>query len=167
MLAIQVEPCVGQAPEDARDDELTRLLTDCFLGGGFTTPERAARAFQASAVRARGELLVVRRDQHGGLAGMVLLVPPSSPARRFARSDEAELHLLAVRSDDRGRGVGRALVSAAIARARASGYRQLLLWTQPAMVAARALYASLGFVHRQERDFEESGRAFLFHELPL
>lgn len=45
----------------------------------------------------------------------------------------------------RGKGVGRALLEALIARARAMGYSALRLGTVTEMTAARTLYASLGF----------------------
>jgi putative acetyltransferase len=46
----------------------------------------------------------------------------------------------------RGRGVGRALLETLIARAREMGYQAVRLGTVAEMTAARALYASLGFV---------------------
>jgi putative acetyltransferase len=46
----------------------------------------------------------------------------------------------------RGKGVGRALLETLIAHARSLGYHQLRLGTLTEMTAARALYASLGFV---------------------
>ena len=46
----------------------------------------------------------------------------------------------------RGKGVGRALLETLIARAREVGYRAIRLGTIADMTAARALYASLGFV---------------------
>lgn len=46
----------------------------------------------------------------------------------------------------RGRGVGRALLETLIAHARTLGYHHLRLGTIAEMTAARALYASLGFV---------------------
>ncbi|MFO0748959.1 MAG: ribosomal protein S18-alanine N-acetyltransferase [Myxococcota bacterium] len=58
--------------------------------------------------------------------------------------DEVELHQVAVRPDARGRGIAKALVQSLLADARARGER-VLLEVRAGNVAARALYASLGF----------------------
>jgi ribosomal protein S18 acetylase RimI-like enzyme len=142
------------------DAEIERLLHRVYVDGGFTPPEIAATAFVPAAVGARGQVLVVRDPD---VVGMVIVVPPGSPAARLARADEAELHLLAVAPEARGKGVGAALVRAAIETARAP----IVLWTQPAMVAAQRLYVAAGFVRAPERDARIaaiSGRAFLVFE---
>jgi len=66
----------------------------------------------------------------------------------------------------RGQGVGRALLETLIARARALGYHAVRLGTVAEMTAARALYASLGFVpierYRQDEIVDTE-----FYELTL
>ena len=67
-------------------------------------------------------------------------------ARKRLPDRACELKRLYVRRDGRGRGLGRALAEAAVAEARRLGYATLRLDTLPAMKAASAIYASLGFV---------------------
>ena len=84
----------------------------------------------------------------GQRAGSVLLVRRSPTV--------AQLRLLLVQPDARGLGLGARLTDACIAFARARGYRRIVLWTQSNLTAARAIYASRGFVLKSS----ESNRAF-------
>lgn len=68
----------------------------------------------------------------------------------------AKLRLLILRPEARGLGLGGRLTDECIAFARAAGYRKLVLWTQSTLLAARAIYASRGFVLKQS----EPNRAF-------
>jgi len=154
---IVVEP-LEHSPQ--ADSALEALLYETYVRGGFTDAILAS-SLLAAAVRARGEVLAAldRTD----LLGTVTVVAPSSSARRLATREEFELHLLCVRSDARRRGIGEALVRAALQRAKAEGARGVVLWTQPSMEAAQRLYRRCGFERDPSADFNRAARQFLVH----
>ena len=154
---IVVEP-LEDSPQ--ADSALEALLYETYVRGGFTDAILAGTLLGAT-VRARGEVLAAR--DRSELLGTVTLVAPSSPARRLAMPDEFELHLLCVRPDARRRGIGEALVRAALQRARVEGARGVVLWTQPTMDAAQRLYRRCGFERDESAGFSRGARQFLVH----
>jgi ribosomal protein S18 acetylase RimI-like enzyme len=87
------------------------------------------------------DLLVAELD--GRVVGYVRLIRASDlPSHQHVRALEG----LAVHPDAQGRGVGRALVLAAVEAARAAGARKLSLRVLGPNAPARALYARCGFV---------------------
>jgi len=144
------------------DPELSELLGQVYVTGGFTTREDAALLFEPSAVRNRGVLIGAREKHQSILAGIIIVVPPESPARRLATNNEGEIHLLAVKPEYRRHGLGRMLVEEAIARASQNGYSKLILWTQFTMDAAQRLYEATGFV--QTNNMTRNGRDFRVYE---
>jgi len=82
-----------------------------------------------------GRLLLARHD--GKLAGCIAL--------RKIDDGVCEMKRLFVRSEFRGRGIGRALAEKVIADARTIGYSSMRLDTLASMREAITLYRSLGF----------------------
>ena len=60
-------------------------------------------------------------------------------------SERAHLARVVVRPDARGRGLGKALIEAVLARAAAAGFRRVTLYVYNDNVEATRLYARLGF----------------------
>ncbi|MFJ4469090.1 GNAT family N-acetyltransferase [Streptomyces sp. NPDC089424] len=91
---------------------------------------------------------------HERVLGGVTFVPSGGPMADIAAPDEAEIRMLAVARQARGRGVGEALVRACVERARAlDGCAGLVLSTQRTMHAAHRIYERLGFTRTPERDW--------------
>jgi ribosomal protein S18 acetylase RimI-like enzyme len=104
----------------------------------------------------------------GKLLGTVMLEPWSADSEISGGPDEPEVRAFAVAPWAQGRGVGRALMLAAIDAAAASGARRLLLCTQPQMKTAQRLYHSLGFIRVPELDWSPvPGVTLLGFSLPL
>ena len=97
----------------------------------------------------------------GRRVGSVMLVKKSARV--------AQLRLLLVEPEARGRGVGERLVSACIAEGRRRGYAKLVLWTQANLKSARRIYQGLGFRLARKTPHAEFGVRLTgeYWELPL
>jgi ribosomal protein S18 acetylase RimI-like enzyme len=114
-----------------------------------------------------GPTTVLVAVEDGRILGSVTLelTTKLDPDRNLA-PDEAHLRMLGVAPEAQGRGVGRALVEAAVALARTAGKERLTLGTMPEMAAARHLYEKMGF--RSGTPAEHApGQCHLTYELAL
>jgi predicted N-acetyltransferase YhbS len=107
----------------------------------------------AVADRAADSVVLVAVDADGELLGGVTYVPDAGRAMsEFDDPDAAGIRMLAVRPDRQGAGVGRALTTACIERARAEGRPRVVLHSTDFMTVARGMYARMGFVEAPQLD---------------
>lgn len=102
----------------------------------FDSDRLSRRSFRHLLTRGNAILLVDTGDS--GLRGYALL-------RFRAHSDDARLYSLAIHAHHRRQGIGRALLSAAEATARAHGARRLVLEVREDNQPAARLYERMGF----------------------
>ncbi|MBB5794901.1 DNA-binding MarR family transcriptional regulator/GNAT superfamily N-acetyltransferase [Streptomyces caelestis] len=87
----------------------------------------------------------------GRPVGCVMCVRDDAPGA-------ARLRLLLVEPDARGLGIGDRLVGAVVGFAREAGYREVVLWTNDVLAAARRVYQRHGFVLVAEKPHRSFGR---------
>ena len=165
-MAFHISVC-RNTPEEFKS--IASLLISAFVDEGHTDAAHAGLLTSPTELQKRGEIFLARDGSNSGeLLGMAILVRPISPARQVAEADEAELHLLAVSTIARGRGIGAALTQACEARALAAGFKKMVLSTQPTMKAAHHVYERLGYNRNPARDWTRAnGRSFLVYEKSL
>ena len=138
-------------PEDAT--VVARLLAEFRTYTGRDWPPEAT-------MRASVERLIARDDTEYLLGGEPAMGVVQLRYRHSVWFDADDCHVedVFVRAEARGSGLGRALVSAAIERARLRGCRRLELDTGEENAPALALYRSLGF----RSGDDEPGRLAVF-----
>lgn len=130
------------------------VTVEAFVGDGHTRPDSDyVHRLRDAAARNREAELLVAVDEAGAVLGCVTFAPGGNPWANVAGPNEGEIRMLAVGAAARGRGVGRALVAAAMDRSRELGLAGMAFSTQPAMVFAHRIYHSLGFARAPERDW--------------
>ena len=157
---------------DARPDEFAEIgdiRVEAYRADGFLSPGSGyVPRLHALGADGLGQVLVAAGGPGGGLLGTIMLQVWPDGGELVQGPGEAEIRALAVRSQARGRGIGRALLAAVIDRAVSAGIGHLLLLTQPEMKAAHYLYEKAGFSRLPERDWvPEPGVNLLAYELNL
>ena len=124
-------------PDDAA--AFTRL-NEVWIDQLFTIEpaDRVTLDDPAGAIQARGGDVLVARDGER-VVGCVALVPEGHGVFELAK--------MAVAESERGRGIGRLLMDAAIARGRELGATSLVLASNRRLSAAVGLYEASGFRH--------------------
>lgn len=128
--------------EPAASDIVVRAAVPADLDEVYAT-ERAAfslpwsrRSF-AQIQRSPGSIFLVASTDTCRVAGYAIVL---------LGGDEADLANIAVVSEERGRGVGRALIDRVISMVRSRGVRSLYLEVRHSNTIARALYRRVGFL---------------------
>lgn len=135
---------------DQADADAFRTLNEAWITAFFTL-EDADRAViddpWASMITPGGAVLLA--EVGGVVVGGVGLLPAH-------RAGDVELVKMAVDPTHQGHGIGRRLMSAAIERARALGFRRVTLESNARLASAVHLYEAYGFRHLRDDEREPS-----------
>ncbi|MER8024867.1 GNAT family N-acetyltransferase [Glutamicibacter protophormiae] len=136
-------------------DRVGDITVDAYLAAGhFDDPRHEYMQFVRKVAdrAAKAEVYVARRD--GSTIASMTLVPFGNEYADIAREGELEIRMLSVDPAVQRSGAGKAMVHAAIDRARQlDGVEVVSLTTGGTWAAARALYESMGFVRCEPRDW--------------
>ncbi len=149
---ITVSP--DQTSRLAEIGELTALAY--FADGLVDSAHPFVPQLRDAAARAEHAELLLMTDGDGGegkAIGTVTVVPYGTHFAEIAQEGDFELRMLAVSPLERGRGIGKELARAGMARAVEMGAKRIVLSTMENMTAAHALYDKLGFARDESLDW--------------
>ncbi|MCA9278417.1 MAG: GNAT family N-acetyltransferase [Phycisphaeraceae bacterium] len=147
MSGLQI--CITRS--DAEWEESIAILRETYVGGGYSTSERARSFYMRTNLEQHGTLFHAIHNPR--MMGVVLLLNETSALRQVSTENEGEFRLLAVSPEARGLGIGRALVTHCVDLERRRGSTSVVICTRPSMIAAQHLYESMGFVRLPKQDF--------------
>ena len=142
MIELRDEPADGPAAR-ALFERYIALVRERLHDEDFVPPERIFAREDAFAGAGGAWLVAYLDGEPVGCGGLRTLAPGVGEIKRMFVDARA-----------RGKGLGRRLLRALEARARAAGHERVRLLTTPALAEACALYAAEGYaeVERVERD---------------
>jgi ribosomal protein S18 acetylase RimI-like enzyme len=135
--AVSVEEVTATTPEVAT--ALAALVPELSSSAPMFTESALGHIVDSPAT-----ILFVARDADEAMVGSLTLVVFSAPT-----GPRAWIEDVVVSVEARGKGVGAALVRAALGRAAAEGSRTVDLTSRPSREAANRLYVRLGFEQRE------------------
>lgn len=139
--------CSIRTAQDDEYDTIASLIVDAYAEYAARMSPDAWSTFASEIANVRGrkddaELLVA--EDNGQIVGSVTMFS----GWRGTQQGTAGVRLLAVPPENRGSGVGRALMEACVERARSNKLRRLILTTTQEMAVLRDLTERMGF-HRE------------------
>ena len=111
-------------------------------------PGFRSRIDNMSSLSETGEIIVARLD--GTIVGAVAYIAPHKPKSDIFQPAWPIMRMLVVAPEAQGKGVGRALAHACIARARRDGATEFALHTSELMRVALPMYERMGFQRRAD-----------------
>jgi ribosomal protein S18 acetylase RimI-like enzyme len=140
----EIRPARAEDLSEIGEVTVEAYRSDGFLGDNSEPGYAEKPRFAAS--RAEHAELLAAVDQDGAVPGSVTVVRPGGEG-------ELEFRMLAVAPAARGRGVGVALTSAVVERARELGACRVVMSSLDLMKTAHRMYERLGFTRLPERDW--------------
>jgi ribosomal protein S18 acetylase RimI-like enzyme len=122
-------------------DALARLVPQLSTSVAPPTQEAIAEMVTSPAIV---QLIARDQDRHGRIVGTLTLA-----LFRIPTGLRAWIEDVIVDTDSRGKGIGEALVRAALDQARQAGARTVDLTSRPSREAANRLYMRVGFTRRE------------------
>lgn len=129
------------------------LVAAVYGGENLLEDEEGYLSTVADAMPRAREAVLLAALEGGTLLATATYATSGNRYAELAREGEAEMRMLAVAADARGRGVGRTVTEACLDRARGEGCTRFVLSSGPRMTAAHRMYEGMGFVRSPERDW--------------
>jgi ribosomal protein S18 acetylase RimI-like enzyme len=146
-------------------DDVGVLTERVYRAGGYGSEEYAP-VLRDGRARIDGAIVFVATVR-GAIVGTVTLALPGTRFVNVCRPDEAEVRMLAVAQDARGRGIADALMGTCERHAQQVGLTAVVLSTEPEMHAAHRLYRRRGYRRVPERDWSTGRSPLLVYRKDL